>query len=126
MMSKNISIEKVEKIIYNFFKKHHHKIEHALLLSCFIFCTGFTQEYNELVPLMNLLKFFIDLIKFCSAGIGGIIATISGWNIMVNTNGQGIKTAKSNLSNALIGISLVFFGSSLASFLVDKLMGILC
>ena len=116
---------KFKELIKNFFKKHNKKITLALTLACFIFCTGFTQQYPELQPLLELLKFFINLVKFCSAAIGGIIATISGWNVMVNTNGHGLKAAKSNLSNALIGLVLVFFGSSLASFLIDKLMAIL-
>lgn len=124
-MSKIVSFEKLKLTILNFFKKNRKTLEKAMILGCFIFCTGFSQEYSELEPLINLLKFFIDLIKYCSAIIGGAIVTISGWNIMVNTNGQGIKSAKSNLSNALIGLILVFFGSSIASFLIEKIMNIL-
>lgn len=120
-----ISQYKVEQSIERFFKKHGKKIKFALVLACFLFNTGFTSQYQELDPLLNLLKFFIDLVRYCSAVIGGAIATISGWNIMINTNGQGIKTAKSNLSNALIGLVLVFFGSTMASFLIDKLIKIL-
>ena len=124
-MSKHISVDKIKKVIIDFFKKYKNAFKSTLILACFIFLTGFTEEYPELLPLLQLLKFFINLIRFCSAGIGGLIATIAGWNIIINTNGQGVKLAKSTLVRTLIGLTIVFFGSTIACFLVDQLSHLL-
>lgn len=124
-----ISRKKIYECLKGFYKKYNKYIRLCLILGAFFFCNGFTPayagKYPELMPLLNLLSFFINLIRFCSGGLAGIIATICGWNVMTNTSGQGIKTAKTTLVQVLIGLTIVFFGSSGADFLLDRLIGIL-
>lgn len=122
-------LNRLKQDILLFVKKHKRALLSIFVATTFTFASGFTSgytgKYPELIPLLNLLSFFVNLIRFGSAGIAGVIATISGWNIVTNTNGQGIKSAKSNISRLLLGITIVFFGSTAMDFLLDKVIDIL-
>lgn len=82
-------------------------------------------QYPELNKLLNLLDFFIGLIKWGSASVAALIATITGWHIMTNTKGNAMADAKTTLKQSLTGLVIVFFGSALADFLIGKFTHIL-
>ncbi len=106
-------LNKLKESILLFVKKHNKVLMSIFMVTTFTFTSGFTYNYTgkypELMPLLNLLSFFVNLVRVGSAAVAGVIATISGWNIVTNTNGQGVKIAKSNISRLLLGISVVFF-----------------
>lgn len=122
-----IKRDKVEKIIKKFLKKHKKLFMTCISMGIFFVSTGFTftSGYPELQPLLDLIQLFINLVRFASASIGGIIATIAGWNIMTNTNGQGMKIAKNTFGQALSGLVVVFFGATFVDFMINKLAPIL-
>ncbi|MFW6007646.1 MAG: hypothetical protein ACOCP8_00155 [archaeon] len=82
-------------------------------------------QYPELQKIVNFIKFIISLIQWASGSVSGLIATVTGWQMLTAKDGNSLAIAKKNFSNAFWALFFIFGGSSIAQFFVNKLYTLL-
>lgn len=82
-------------------------------------------EYPELKKIVDFINFIIDIIQWASASIAGLIATVTGWQILTAKDTKPLIIAKQNFSNAFWALFFIFGGTYIADFFVSKLYQLL-
>lgn len=119
----NLVINKMKR---NLKKYHVGEIVLIMMLSTkTVYASEVISEFPELSRILDLLIFFIELIRAAASVIGGLIATAAGWNILTNTNGNGMEVAKKTFKNAVTGVVVIFSGASFATFMIERIGSIL-
>ena len=66
-------------------------------------------QYPELQKAVNFINFIINVVRFGAGSVAGLIATITGWQML--TNDRGLEIAKKNFKNAAYAVFFIFFGN---------------
>ncbi|AEO93410.1 gp150 [Bacillus phage G] len=80
---------------------------------------------TQLNHILEFVSWIIDLLKYILSGIAGLICTFAGYKWATSLEGNGQEAAKKILKNAFVGGVIVWTGSSIAGFFVDKMNEIL-
>lgn len=84
--------------------------------------------YKQPTQLQHLLQFvswLIQLLRLIVSSVAGLICTFAGYKWATAVEGNGAETAKKILKNAFVGGLIVWTGTSIADFFVDKMNQIL-
>jgi hypothetical protein len=81
--------------------------------------------YEGLAPVVKYINFLINIMRWGSASIGGIITTVMGWQMIMNTQTEASQIAKKGLKNVVWGMFFIFCGSFIVDFFVSKFFNII-
>lgn len=80
---------------------------------------------TQLKSLLEFISWLIDLLRLIVSSVAGLICTFAGYKWATSLESNGQETAKKILKNAFVGGLIVWTGSSIAGFFVDKMNEIL-
>lgn len=68
-----------------------------------VFAVQLEPGYEKLRPVINFLNFLINVMRWGSASIGGVIATVLGWQMIINMNTDASSIAKKRFKKCSLG-----------------------
>lgn len=83
-----------------------------------------TSQYQKPIKLESIVQFIdwlISLLRWFTTIVVGIIMTYSGYRYSTDISGSGVAEAKKIFKNCIVGLLLVYGGTSLTNFFIEKL-----
>lgn len=97
----------------------------TLFLSIDIFAVPMKPGYEKLNAVISFLNLLINVMRWGSASVGGVVATVLGWQMIMNMNTDASSIAKKGLKNIAWGMFFIFCGSFIVDFFVSKFFSII-
>lgn len=87
--------------------------------------TEVMKKPTQIAALFDFVAWLIELLRLILSSIAGLICTFAGWKWATAIESNGQESAKKILRNAFVGGLIVWTGTSIADFFVDKMNEIL-